>query len=241
MLDAETFLTDRWLLTRTPDCALPSLYGACHEEPYRPGSQGFATWPATKWPWFGELAERGYLVTAVHRGKNLMVSADGARLLDPICRAEIARMRAADPGSRRLLDHLADAGPSLADDLVTELRMTRQELSALRSPLERCGAIVSRSVAMTSAHDRPQGRELIRWDHAAQGGPGEADPVGALGDLLVAGVRAAVLAQERELRGWFSWTWYWRADLPDELVGQGRLRRVGDGLLAAGSSGPAGP
>ena len=234
--DAESFLTDRWLLTRTPDCALPSLYGACHEEPYRPGSPGFASWPATKWPWFGELAERGYLVAGVHRGKNLIVSADGARLLDPICRAEIARMRAADPGSRRLLDHLADAGPSLADDLVTELRTTRQELSALRSPLERCGAIVSRSVAMTSGHGRRQGRELIRWDHAYQGLGGDtgADPVSALRDLVVAGVRAAVLAPRRELPGWFSWTWYWRADLPDGLVAEGRLRLAGDGMLALG-------
>ena len=53
----------------------------------KPGSRGFATWPATKWPWFGELAGRGYLVTAVHHGKNLLVTGEVARLLDPICRA----------------------------------------------------------------------------------------------------------------------------------------------------------
>jgi len=69
--DAEGFLHDRGLLTRTTDCALPSLYEACHEDPYQPGSPGFGTWPATKWPWFGELAGRGYLATGVHRGKNL--------------------------------------------------------------------------------------------------------------------------------------------------------------------------
>ena len=73
---------------------------------------GFASWPATKWPWFGQLAERGYLIAAVHRGKNLMVTGEVARLLDPICRAEIERMRAADRGGARLLDHLAAAGPS---------------------------------------------------------------------------------------------------------------------------------
>jgi hypothetical protein len=65
---------------------LPSLYEACHEDPYKRDSQGFATWPATKWPWFGELAERGYLITAVHRGKNLLVTGQVARLLDPTCR-----------------------------------------------------------------------------------------------------------------------------------------------------------
>ena len=46
--EAEQFLRDRGLLTRTADCALPSLYEACHEDPYQPGSPGFATWRATK-------------------------------------------------------------------------------------------------------------------------------------------------------------------------------------------------
>src|SRR6266516_5916411 len=74
--EADAFLRDRGLLTRTADCALPSLYEACHEDPYKPTSRGFATWPATKWPWFGELAGRGYLVAAVHRGKNLLVTGE---------------------------------------------------------------------------------------------------------------------------------------------------------------------
>lgn len=232
--EAEAFLRDRCLLTRTPDSALPSLYAACHEDPYQPGSPGFATWPATKWPWFGQLAERGHIVTGIHRGKNLIVSAEAARLLDPICRAEIARMRAADPGWRRLLDHLAAVGPSLVDDLVPELRMKRQELRALWSPLERCGAIVSRSVDVTSAHGHPQTRELARWDQVYPGPPGAViEPSAALAELVVAGVRAAVLAPERELRRWFSWTWYWRDTLLDELIGPGRLRLAGDGLVTA--------
>lgn len=232
--EAEDFLCDRGLLTRSADCALPSLYEACHEDPYRPGSPGFATWPATKWPWFGELADRGYLVTAVHRGKNLIVSGEVARLLDPICRAEIARMRAADARWGRLLDHLADAGPSLADDLRVELRLKRQELTALRTPLERCGAVVSRSLELPSVHGNAQTRELARWDQV-YGRPAGAtpDPGVALGDLVVAGVRAAVLAPEPELRRWFSWTWYWTGSLIDDLVQQGRLRRIGEGLLAA--------
>jgi hypothetical protein len=124
--DADEFLRDRGLLTRTADCALPSLYEACHEDPYKPGSPGFATWPATKWPWFGELAGRGYLVAAVHRGKNLLVTGEVAGLLDPICRAEIERMRAADRGWGRLLDHLAAAGPSSIEDLRTELGLKRK-------------------------------------------------------------------------------------------------------------------
>jgi hypothetical protein len=234
MAEAEAFLRGRGLLTRTADCALPSLYEACHEAPYKPGSPGFAAWPATKWPWFGELAGRGYLITAVHRGKNLLVSGEVAGLLDPICRAEISRMRAADRGWGRLLDHLAAAGPSSIDDLRVELRLKRQELAALRSPLERCGAIVSRSLQVTAGGEHAHSSELARWDQAYPGtGDADPDPGGALGALVVAGVRAAVVAPERELRRWFSWQWYWTDALVDDLVRDGRLRRADDQVTAA--------
>ena len=226
LAEAEEFLYARGLLTRTADCALPSLYQACHEDPYKPGSSGFATWPATKWPWFGELAERGYLIAGVHRGKNLLVTGEVADLLDPICRAEITRMRAADPGWRRLLDHLAEAGPGSLEDIRVELRLKRQELNALRAPLERCGAIIARSLQVTAGAGHLHSSELIRWDQAHPGPGGRTDPPQALAGLIAAGVRAAVVAPERELRRWFSWQWYWAGGLVDGLVGDGRLRRV---------------
>ena len=233
LAEAEEFLRDRGLLTRTTDCALPSLYEACHEDPYRPGRPGFATWPAEKWPWFGELAGRGYLATSVHRGKNLLVSSEAAALLDPICRAEIERMRGFDRGWRRLLDHLAAAGPSGIDDLRTELGLKRQELNALRSPLERCGAIVSRSAEVTAGASEQRSSVLARWDQACPAGGGTGTSPGeALRDLVVAGVRAAVVAPEAEPRRWFSWQWYWTGTLIDGLVRAGRLRRV-DGHLTA--------
>ena len=234
--EADAFLRDRGLLTRTADCALPSLYAACHEDPYRPGSPGFATWPATKWPWFGELAGRGHLIAAVHRGKSLLVAGAVPRLVDPICRAEIARMRAADRGWGRLLDHLAAAGPSSIEDLRAELGLRRQELKALRAPLERCGAIVSRSLHVTAGQGHQHSSELARWDQACPGsggGTGE-DPVAALRDLIAAAVRAAVLAPETELRRWFSWQWYWTDTLIDDLIREGQLRRVDGHVMAAG-------
>jgi len=238
--EADAFLRDRGLLTRTTDCALPSLYEACHEDPYQPGGPGFATWPATKWPWFGELAGRGYLVTAVHRGKNLLVTGDVARLLDPICRAETERMRAADRGWRRLLDHLAAAGPSSIEDLRTELGLTRQELKALRSPLERRGAIISRSAQVTAGAEHRHASELTRWDQAYPGtGKADADPGRAFKDLLAAGMRAAVVAPEPELRHWFSWQRYWTDTLVHDLIREGQLRRI-NGQLAASPSQPGG-
>jgi hypothetical protein len=238
--EADAFLRDRGLLTRTADCALPSLYEACHEDPYRPGSPGFATWPATKWPWFGELAGRGHLIAAVHRGKSLLISGAVARLVDPICRAEITRMRAADRGWGRLLDHLAAAGPSSIEDLRAELGLKRQQLKALRAPLERCGAIVSRSPHVTAGQEIQHSSELARWDQAYQGsggGTGE-DPVAAFRDLIAAAVRAAVLAPETELRRWFSWPWYWADSLVDDLIGHGRLRRIDGHVTVASRSRP---
>jgi len=237
--EADAFLRDRGLLTRTADCALPSLYEACHEDPYKPASRGFATWPATKWPWFGELAGRGHLVTAVHRGKNLLVTGEVARLLDPICRAEIERMRAADRGWARLLDHLAAAGPSSIEDLRTELGLKRQELKSLRAPLHRCGAIISRSLQVTAGEGHQHLSELMRWDQAYPGTSGtDANPSQAFKDLLAAGVRASVAAPEPELRRWFSWQWYWTDTLVDDLIRQGRPRRMGGHVMTAGQNQP---
>jgi len=146
----------------------------------------------------------------------------------------------------RLLDHLARVGPSTTEDLRTELSLKRQELKALRSPLERCGVIVARSVAMTSGREDADGdaggdghrhdSELSRWDQAYHGPPAAtastaataatADPAEAFGDLLVTAVQAAVVAPEPELRRWFSWPWYWTDSLVDDLVRQRRLRRL---------------
>ncbi|HJQ49950.1 MAG TPA: hypothetical protein VJ838_05510 [Gaiellaceae bacterium] len=229
--DAEAFLRDRGLLTRTADSALPSLFEACHEEPYARDKPGFGQWPATRFPWFGRLGMRGFLTLAIHRGKSLLVSDEVADLLDPICRAEIARMEADDEGWRRLLRHLADAGPSELDDLQTELSLAPKELKSIRSPLERCGAIVARSIVYEEPHRHTS--LLARWDQVHQEPSGADSPGQALGDLLCAGVRAAVVAPERELARWFSWSWYWDDGLPDELVSAGRLVRV-EGRVAAG-------
>jgi len=230
--EAEEFLRDRGLLTRTADSALPSLFEACHEEPYARESPGFGQWPATKFPWFGELGARGHLILAIHRGKSLLVTGEVAAVVDPICRAELERMEAGEEGWARLLRHLADAGPSEPDDLQTELGLTAKELKSLRHPLERCGAIVARPLVYEEPHRHTS--LLARWDQVHPEPADERGPREALGDLLCAGVRAAVVAPERELARWFSWRWYWDGELVDELVETGRLVRV-DGHLAAGA------
>src|SRR5918911_981129 len=204
--EAEAFLRDRGLLARTADSALPSLYEACHEDPYAPGRGGFGEWPATKWPWFGELADRdGVHRLKVHgRGKNLLVTEEIAALLDPICRSEVERMSADSPEWARVLDHLAAAGPSEPDDLKVELDLKPKELKGILFPLELCGAVVRRNGT------------LERWDQAFPEPPGEP---GGPEELLVAAVRAAVVAPEREVARWFAWRWLFPPELVERLLG----------------------
>jgi len=233
--EAGEFLEDRGLLTRTADSALPSLFEACHEEPYAPGGRGFGSWPATKWPWFDLLAREPEVhELKIHNGKSILLTDEMLALVDPICRSELERMEREEEWSP-LLSHLAAAGPSTLDDLQTELGLKPKELKLLRSPLERCGALVSRSLRV----DLPDGghthtSELLRFDQAylepARG-------AGGIEELVVASARAAVVAPEREVvRKWFSWRWLFPGDLVDQLVSEGRLERPEPGWLAAPAS-----
>jgi hypothetical protein len=211
--EAEAFLRDRGLLTLMPDCHLPSLFGACHEEPYKPGSRGFGLWPRTKYPWGVELAGR-CVRTKLHRGKGLFLSDELVGVVDPLCREELARAEegALGPEAQRALERLALLGPALPEELDLD-RRTRERL-------ERVGAVVSRSVVI-EPHEHTS--ELLRWDQVRP------DPSvgGGLDELVLAGVRAAVFAPEREVDGWFSW----RADVA-RLVDEGRLGRPAPGWVA---------
>src|SRR2546428_8962366 len=94
--EAEAFLIDRGVLTLTQDSALPSLFAATHEEPYKRGSAGFGSWPKTKWPWGGELALRpGVLALQVHRGKGLLCPQAAMPAVDPLARPPPAAADAA--------------------------------------------------------------------------------------------------------------------------------------------------
>lgn len=230
--EAAEFLRDRGLLTRTPDASLPSLYEACHEDAYAPGSGGFGEWPRSKWWWAGALEERpDVYAPKIHRGKTLLLTAETAALADSVCRGELERMQRADPDWARLLSYLAEAGPSMLDDVRTALALKPKELKDLRYPLERCGAIVSRQVVLAgSGGPHEHTSELARWDQIF---PDAAHGPGGLDELLVAGVRAAVVAPERELGKWFSWSWRFDPAAVDRLVEQGRLARPEPGWVTA--------
>ena len=228
--EAAEFLADRDVLTRTADCALPSLFEACHQPPYRAGRGGFADWPETAYPWFWELAQRdGVYELAIHGGKKLLVTQAVARLADPLCRAELARAEAGSGDPGRLVRHLEAAGPSAVADLKVELEWDAARLRRARRPLERTGAIVSHGVTLPGEESgHIHSSVLARWDQVMP----VPSSAGSLGDLIVAGVRAAVLAPEAEVESWFSLTERADAPLVDALVADGRLQRPAPGWLA---------
>ena len=232
--EALEFLRDRGMLTRTPDSALPSLFEACHEEPYTAGSRGFGSWPATKYPWYFELAERPDVhELKVHNGKSILLTDESLALVDGICRSELARMEG-EAEWAPVLTHLAAAGPSTLTDLQIELGLAPRELKSLRAPLERCGAVVSRSLRL----QLPDGghahmSELARYDQAYPEPCGKSD----VEELVIAAVRAAVVATETEIvRKWFSWRRLFDDDLVERLVSEGRLTRIEPGWVTGPAS-----
>jgi hypothetical protein len=232
--EAAAFLDDRGILTRTADSALPSLFEACHQPPYRAGRGGFAEWPETAYPWFWELAQRvGVYELSIHNGKKVLVTQPVAALADPLCRAELARAEAEGSDGAVLLSHLASAGPSPLHDVKVELEWDAAQMRRVRRPLERAGALVSHGVTLQGADGgHVHSSVLARWDQAfptpSAGGESEG--------FLAACLRAAVLAPEAELTRWFSWTHWAGADLVDRLVEQGVLARPAPGWISLGSA-----
>lgn len=221
--EAAAFLRDRGMLTRFPDCALPSLFGACHEEPGRPGGRGFDLWPKTKWIFSFQLTQqRGTVLTKLHRGKSLYLSLETAPAFDGLVRSSIEDATGDDA---ILLDHLEREGPSAPEDVELELRWTRDRLKRARNRLEKVGAVISEGLVFEDSETWHFG-PMRRWDDLVKP-PRAAD---TFGDAVVAGVRAAVLAPESDIKKWFSWT------IPEgtieRLVAEGRLGRPAPGLLA---------
>jgi hypothetical protein len=230
--DAQAFLVERGMLTLTPDCMLPSLFAACHEEPYQSGGHGFASWPKTKWPWAFALTERqGVHALKLHRGRRLFLSDATRSAVDSLCRAELEKAVRGEHGraAQELVSYLAAAGPSRLEDVKRELGLETAALRAVREQLERVGAVVGRSVAVEAATGgERETSELARWDQRYPATPAGS---GGLAELVVAGVRAAVVAPEEEIARWFSWPVPSR--LVEELVERGWLWRPQAGWIAA--------
>ena len=163
------------------------------------------------------------MLTKIHRGKSLYLSAAATRVFDPLVRQAIA---AATGDDARLLEHLARHGPALNQDVQLELGWDSRLLKSVRNRLERLGAVVSEGLVFESAESW-YFAPMRRWDQAVTHRSNSADPAG---DVLVAGVQAAVVAPEAEVASWFSWPI--APGAVERLVQQGRLVRPAPGLLA---------
>jgi hypothetical protein len=168
----------------------------------------------------------------LHRGRGLFLTEETAAYADPLCRAELARADEGDHGdeAQRVVRHLAEAGPAAVEELRDELALSAKELRALRMRLERVGAVVAMDLRVDakSGGGHRHTSELYRWDQIFPVPP--AGPSG-LAELVVAGVRAAVVAPEREARSWFSWPA--SEAVLEELVETGPLIRPAAGLVSA--------
>jgi hypothetical protein len=234
--DAKRFLDDRALLTLTACCSLPSLFGACHEEPTSSGKPGFGQWPKTRWWWGGALETAPEVVaTRLHRGKTLYLTSQVAGLMDPLCRVQVARAELAEFGDQaaRLMTHLASAGPSTTDDVKLELGLETGAYHRVRRTLESRGAILSRTVGMEGASGGHRHMsELRRWDQVVAESPGK--PEDSFAALVRVVVEAAVLIPEVEARRAFTWS------IPDNIVERsiedGHIRRVAKDTLAVAAT-----
>jgi len=169
--------------------------------------------------------------TKLHRGKTLFLSPEGARAADPLCRAALEEAESADDDRARLVRHLKSAGPSTVEDLKTELALDANTLRKVREGLEKNGALVSRGVAVEdSKGGHRHSSVLSRWDQVWRK-PWKATEDTALDELIVLGVRAAVVTHEDEVRTWFTWP----VERPtiNALVSAGRLTRPASGYVAA--------
>jgi hypothetical protein len=231
--EAAEFLRDRGLLTLMADSWLPSLFEACHEEPYSSHARGFGGWPKTRWVWAGQLASRPDVVTTrLHRGKLLYVSAELEPLLAAVCRKSAADAADGALGSdaARLMAVLAQ-GPVLQERIYVPGLSDKAVRQACKA-LERAGAIFTEEVRLES---RPGGHlhslRLMRADQHERRGPRAAVSFElALDEFLLSAVHAAVVAPMRDALRWF--TWPVGQDTIDRLIESGRLVQPEAGWVA---------
>jgi hypothetical protein len=214
------FLADRELLSVTPSCWLPSLFGACPPNP-DPQARGFATMPVGRWWWPGALSELpGVRRTKLLRGKVLLMQADLFAAVAPLCLMELARAEQGAYGTdaQVLVAFLDQQGPTILGQAKEALGFPTRSMARVRHQLEAVGAVLSEDIELPTAKGgHVHTSRLLRADQAV-GGAGETST--AHRRLISAAVRAAVVASREEVASWFSWP---AQQVIDNLVDEGLL------------------
>lgn len=205
-----------------------------HEPAYAPGRAGFGTWPKHNWSWGLELAKRPDVQPLkIHKGKLVLLSQEAAAAADPLCREALARAEdgGLGPDAAAIVRELAASGPRAADDVRTATGLSAPAFRSAREKLEREGAVVARAAPETRDLDgHRQPATLTRWDQSlTQRRKVSAER--ALDELVLLGIRAAVVVQEDEPRTWF--TWPVARDTIRRLRETGKLQSPAAGWVAA--------
>ncbi|MDQ3400380.1 MAG: hypothetical protein ACR2G8_09060 [Candidatus Limnocylindria bacterium] len=163
----------------------------------------------------------------------MLLSPDAAALVDPLCRDALERAEDGELGAdaAAIVRHLGAAGPSGADQVRSELALEAKAFRAAREKLEREGAVVSRPQLTPGGVDGHRSASTIaRWDRS-HSQRRKAPVAVALDELVLLGIRAAVVVQEDEPGTWF--TWAIPRDTIRRLLETRKLVRPAAGWVAA--------
>jgi len=231
--EARSFLDDRRLLSITPSCWLPSLFGACPPNP-DPTARGFAAMPVHRWWWPGALSELpGVRRTKLLRGKVLLMDAALFAAIAPLCVMELARAEEGAYGTdgQQLVAYLDQQGPSILGEARDALGFPSRAMARVRQQLEAVGAVISEDVELPAANGgHVHTSRLARVDQCLSLLNRAEDVSIAHGRLVAAAVRAAVIAPRDDVDRWFAWP---AQAVIAELLADGTLNTPARGWLAA--------
>jgi hypothetical protein len=220
------------MLSTTPSCWLPSIFGACPPNP-DPGARGFAAMPVHRWWWPGALSEQpGVRRTKLLRGKVLLLDDDLFAAIAPLCAMELARAEEGAYGTdgQQLVAYLDLQGPSILGQARDALGLPARSMARVRQQLEAVGAVISEDIELPTANGgHVHTSRLARVDQCLPllNSPDAVAP--ALRRLIAAGVRAAVVAPREDVERWFAWP---AQEAIAALVDDGTLEVPARGWLA---------
>lgn len=241
--EAHRFIEEVGVITLTSGHGLPSLFGAIEGRPYKPGSKGFALWPAEQWWWGGELAKsKDILVAKIIGGRELYISKRLWPILDQIIRTlkkdidnRGRAWRSLSPIAKRIYEHLRRKGPTRTDLLRRRLGLTipkqGKSFHRAKNELESKGILLSEAVEMKELGRHAHIGRLSLWTHrfphplmsTTQLRKSFSHDVSA---FLEACLDAAVLVEEKTASKWLAWSREESKQIFSSLIKLGRVIRL---------------
>lgn len=226
--DAAGFVEELGLLLQTPHPFLPSLFAAVQGKPAKPGAAGFGQWPEHAWSWAGELAERDdVLLTKVILGKRTLVH----ERLWPALDAAVRGRKVAGDAEEAIVETLRANGAVRTDHLrkMAGLESANKSYQKAMGNLEALGVVIARPITVDN-HKHVASAEL--WETKFKKPLSKDRGADA---FVLAALRAAGVAPEREVIKWFAWPKDEIAAALRRLVAAGKATHV-DGSFCATAS-----